>query len=49
MLPFGAESAYDVVWSGTVIIEEAALTELPTVAEEASRARRRPVRGSEQD
>ena len=25
--PFGGESAYDVVWSGTVVIEDAALGE----------------------
>lgn len=46
VLPFGAESPYDVVWSGTVIIEEAALAGLPSVAQETSRAKRRPVRDS---
>jgi len=45
VMPFGLESTYDVVWSGTVIIEEAALA---TVGDEAAsdedeRPRRRPI------
>ena len=45
VLPFGTESPYDVVWSGTLVIEEAALEGLPDVpAPEEERARRRPLR-----
>lgn len=43
VLPFGAESPYDVVWSGTVVIEDAALAQVAPIAEKAPRARRRPV------
>ncbi len=44
VLPFGTESPYDVVWSGTLVIEEAALERLPDAPEyEDERARRRPV------
>lgn len=32
VLPFGDESPYDLIWSGTVIIEEAALAEAATAA-----------------
>lgn len=44
VLPFGTESSYDIVWSGTTIIEEAALTELGDAPPGDERARRRPVR-----
>ncbi len=44
VLPFGTESPYDVVWSGTLVIEEAALEGLGDVpAQEEERARRRPL------
>ncbi len=44
VLPFGTESPYDVVWSGTLVIEEAALEGLGDAPEhEDERARRRPL------
>ena len=50
VLPFGTESAYDVVWSGTTVIEEAALAELGDAPPADERPRRRPVRrGPETD
>ena len=44
VLPFGTESPYDVVWSGTLVIEEAALEGLDDAPKPEERARRRPVR-----
>ena len=44
VLPFGTESPYDVVWSGTLVIEEAALEGLDDAPGPEERARRRPVR-----
>ena len=44
VLPFGTESPYDVVWSGTLVIEEAALNGLGDAPEQEERARRRPLR-----
>ena len=44
VLPFGTESPYDVVWSGTLVIEEAALAGLGDAAEADERARRRPLK-----
>ncbi len=43
VLPFGEESSFDVVWSGTVIIEEAALAGLGERAPTDDRPRRRPI------
>ena len=43
VLPFGTESPYDVVWSGTLVIEEAALETLGDAPAKDERARRRPV------
>lgn len=45
IMPFGLESTYDVVWSGTVIIEEAALATVGDAAagDEDERPRRRPI------
>ncbi len=43
VLPFGQESSFDVVWAGTVIIEEAALATIDGAAEADSRPRRRPL------
>ena len=43
VLPFGQESAFDVVWSGTVIVEEAALAGVAAAPPAADRPRRRPV------
>lgn len=43
VMPFGLESTYDVVWSGTVIIEEAALAGIGDVAARDERPRRRPI------
>ncbi len=43
VLPFGEESSFDVVWSGTVIIEEAALAGLGERAPTNDRPRRRPI------
>ena len=43
VLPFGTESPYDVVWSGTLVIEEAALETLGDAPEQEERARRRPL------
>lgn len=47
VLPFGEESPFDVVWSGTVIIEQAALAGLQAAPAVEDRPRRRPVRRSE--
>ena len=47
VLPFGQESSFDVVWSGTVIIEEAALAGLQAAPAVEDRPRRRPVERSE--
>ena len=44
VLPFGTESPYDVVWSGTVIIEESALAAAGAdTSNESGRPRRRPL------
>ena len=43
VLPFGLESPFDVVWSGTVIIEEAALAEVGAAPDGDRRPRRRPL------
>ena len=43
VLPFGTESPYDVVWSGTTVIEEAALATLGDAPPADRRARRRPL------
>ena len=42
VMPFGLESTYDVVWSGTVIIEEGALASVDDAAARDERPRRRP-------
>lgn len=47
VMPFGQESSFDVVWSGTVIIEEAALANLGTARATDDRPRRRPVQRTE--
>lgn len=44
VLPFGEESPYDIVWSGTVIIEEAALESLTDAAPLREGPKRRPIR-----
>ncbi len=46
VLPFGQESSFDVVWAGTVIIEEAALATLGEAEEPDARPRRRPLAGA---
>ena len=46
-MPFGMESTYDVVWSGTVIIEEAALATVGDAAAADERQRRRPLERQE--
>lgn len=46
VVPFGEESPFDVVWSGTVIIEEAALATLGDADNAVDRPRRRPIAGS---
>ncbi len=43
VMPFGLESTYDVVWSGTVIIEEAALATVGDGVASDDRPRRRPI------
>lgn len=43
VLPFGVESPYDVVWSGTTVIEEAALDALDDALPADRRPRRRPL------
>ena len=43
VLPFGTESPYDVIWSGTVVIEAQALDSVPDAGSTGSRDRRRPV------
>lgn len=43
VMPFGQESPFDIVWSGTVIIEEAALATIGDAAEPDDRFRRRPL------
>ena len=43
VMPFGLESTYDVVWSGTVVIEEAALATIGDATPADTRARRRPI------
>ena len=43
VMPFGLESTYDVVWSGTVIIEEAALATVGDAGVGDDRPRRRPI------
>lgn len=43
VLPFGSESPYDVIWSGTVVIEEQALESVSEDAASQRAARRRPV------
>jgi large subunit ribosomal protein L4 len=45
VLPFGTESPYDVVWSGTLIIEEAALAVLGDAPAADERPRRRSLKG----
>ena len=50
VLPFGAESPYDVVWSGSLIIEEAALESLEeAVAGRERSSGRRPVRSTDEE
>ena len=44
VLPFGTESPYDVVWSGTTIIEEAALATLVETPPADERPGRRPLK-----
>ncbi|MDE2679090.1 MAG: 50S ribosomal protein L4 [Gemmatimonadetes bacterium] len=46
VLPFGQESSFDVVWAGTVIIEEAALAAIADVQRPDDRPRRRPLAGA---
>lgn len=43
VLPFGSESPFDVVWSGTVVIEESALTEVGPAKAKKPKLRRRPL------
>lgn len=43
VMPFGEESPYDVLWSGTVVIEKAAIENVPESGESGERPRRRPV------
>lgn len=43
VIPFGQESSFDVVWSGSVIIEEAALATVGDAPAVNDRPRRRPV------
>lgn len=43
VLPFGSESPYDVIWSGTVVIEKQALDSVSDAATSGRRSRRRPV------
>ena len=42
VLPFGQESSFDVVWAGTVVIEEAALASVGDGKQPDARPRRRP-------
>ena len=46
VLPFGQASSFDVVWAGTVIIEEAALAEVGDAPAPDDRDRRRPFDGA---
>ncbi|MDE2654524.1 MAG: 50S ribosomal protein L4 [Gemmatimonadota bacterium] len=46
VLPFGQESSFDVVWAGTVIIEEEALAAIADVQRPDDRPRRRPLAGA---
>lgn len=48
VLPFGSESPYDVVWAGTLVIEEAALAAASAAARPPApqRERRRPVKAA---
>ena len=43
VLPFGTESPYDVIWSGTVVIEQPALDGVSSDSKADDRPRRRPV------
>ena len=43
VLPFGTESPYDVIWSGTVVIEEPALESVSESTDSGRGNRRRPV------
>ena len=43
VMPFGQESSFDVVWAGTVIIEEAALATISEGGQPDDRPRRRPL------
>ncbi|NNM34398.1 MAG: 50S ribosomal protein L4, partial [Gemmatimonadetes bacterium] len=43
VLPFGSESPYDVIWSGTVVIEKQALDSVPDDRSSERANRRRPV------
>jgi len=47
VMPFGQESSFDVVWSGTVIIEEAALASLDARPAADDRSRIRPIQATE--
>ena len=47
VMPFGQESSFDVVWSGTVIIEEAALATLGDAPAMDDRPRRRQIQRTE--
>lgn len=44
VLPFGQEAPYDVIWAGTVVIEEAALARIGDAPAGDVRERRRPIR-----
>jgi len=43
VLPFGTESPYDIIWSGTVVIEESALEAVPASTEAERGERRRAI------
>ena len=47
VLPFGQESSFDVVWAGTVIIEEEALATIGDAQQPDDRPRRRPLAGTD--
>lgn len=41
--PFGTESPYDIIWSGTVVIEETALKSVPDASDDGQSPRRRSI------